>query len=158
MANARVFFISLLLSVAPATLLAAPRPLCSAEEETIFSCRTQHKSYALCASKDLSATSGYMQYRAGPNGKSEFIFPDQRVTPLGHFKLSLLPRGAKLAFKHGDFSYEIVEPLSGKTTIWVFQGDRGPTLAAECLNFTDALTMTSTIDRFERLGIYEAPQ
>lgn len=151
----RALVIGTLLTAVPASLLAAPLSLCSADEETIFSCRTKRKTYEICASKDLSTTSGYMQYRAGSNGKAEFVFPSQRLVPIGQFKFGLLARGAQLTFQNGGFTYEIVEPLIGKTTIWVSQGNGGATQAAECQNFTESLTLTTTQNRFKSLGIYE---
>jgi hypothetical protein len=151
----RAFVIGTLLSAVPASLLAAPLSLCSTDEETIFSCHTKRKTYEICASKDLSATSGYMQYRAGSNGKAEFVFPSQRLVPVGHFKFRLLARGAQLTFQNGGFTYEVVEPLIGKTTIWVSQGNGATQAAQECQNFTDSLTLTTTQNRFKSLGIYE---
>lgn len=136
-------------------LMAAPVTLCSANEEVIFTCVTKRKMYEICASKDLSATSGYMQYRAGLNGKVEFVFPSRRVVPAGYFKFSLLARGAELTFRNGEFIYEIVEPLIGKTGIWVARGNGGAIQAAECQNFTESLTLTTTQNRFKSLGIHE---
>ena len=149
----RPLVIGALLTGAP-SLLAAPQTLCSPNEDVVFSCSAKRKTYEICASKDLSATSGYMQYRAGSNGKVEFRYPDKRVAPAGRFKLSLLPRGAQLTFRNGKFTYEIVEPLIGQTRIWVSRGDRA-IQATECQNSTESLTLTATQNRFKSLGIYE---
>ena len=151
----RAFVIGILLTIVPVLSLAAPLSLCSAREETIFSCHTKRKTYEICASKDLSATSGYMQYRVGSNGKAEFMVPSQRLVPVGHFKFGLLARGAQLTFQNGEFTYEIVEPLIGKTTIWVLPRNGSAIQAAECQNSTESLTLTTTLNRFKSLGIYE---
>jgi hypothetical protein len=151
----RALAIGIVLTAGPASSLAALLSLCSSDEETIFSCRTKRKTYEVCASKDLSATSGYMQYRAGLNGKAEFVFPRERLVPVGHFRFRLLARGAQLTFENGGFTYEIVEPLIGKTTIWVSRGNGSSQAAQECQNFTDSLTLTTTQNRFKSLGIYE---
>lgn len=52
---------------------------CGNEEEIIFSCqiRESSKILSLCASKDLSDTSGYLQYRFGRLNKVEFAFPHE---------------------------------------------------------------------------------
>jgi hypothetical protein len=134
---------------------AASETLCLAEEEVIFSCQAKHKTYEICASKDITATSGYMQYRAGSKGKVEFAYPKQRVAPAGKFRFSLLPRGAQLLFQDGEFTYEIVEPLIGTPRIWVSREDRRLILAAECQNHSNALTLTTTQNRFKHLGIYD---
>lgn len=134
--------------------MATSKLLCSADEEVIFSCITKLKTYAVCASRDITATSGYMQYRAG-NGKAEFIYPKRRIAPPGKFQFNLLPRGAQLSFHNGEFTYEIVEPLIGKPQIWVSHENGSPVLAAECQNHSDSLTLTTTQNRFKSLGIYE---
>lgn len=139
----------------PSLLFAAPVTLCSANEEVIFSCIAKQKMYEICASKGLSATSGYMQYRAGVNGKVDFVFPNRRVVPAGNFKFNLLARGAELSFQDGELTYEIVEPLIGTAEIWGVRGNGDAIRVAECQNFTESLTLTTTQNRFKSLGIYE---
>ena len=97
-----------------------------------------------------------MQYRAGLNGKVEFTYPLQRATPAGKFHFTLLARGAQLSFKNGGFLYEIFEPLIGTPSIWVSR-ESGSSVQTElaCLNHSDALTLTTTQERFKSLGIYE---
>ena len=134
--------------------MAAPGTLCSTDEEIIFTCNTKRKTYEICASRDLGATSGYMQYRAGSNGKVEFVYPKRRMLPTGKFKFVLLARGAQLSFQNDEFTYEIVEPLIGTPQIWVSQKDKSLS-SIECLNHSDFLTLTTTQNRFKALGIYE---
>ncbi|MCP5220506.1 MAG: hypothetical protein H6944_02315 [Zoogloeaceae bacterium] len=144
------------LAVAQASAsMAASESLCSADEEVIFSCTTKRKAYEICASKNITARSGYMQYRAGAKGKADFIYPKERVAPAGKFQFNLLPRGAQLSFHNGEFTYEIVEPLIGTPQILVSRENGSPVLAAECQNHSDSLTLTSTQNRFKSLGIYE---
>lgn len=144
-----------LFTVAPSLSMAASTSLCSADEEIIFSCKAKRKTFEICASRDLSATAGYMQYRAGSNGKVQFVYPSQRVSPVGKFRFSLLAKAAQLSFQNGKFTYEITEQLIGKTEIWVSQGSGGAVQAVECLNFTESLTLTTTQNRFKSLSIYE---
>jgi hypothetical protein len=152
---AELVALGVLLTAAPLLSAAATETLCSADEEIIFSCETKRKTFEICASRNLIATAGYMQYRAGSNGKMQFVYPSQRVPPAGKFRFSLLARGAQLSFQNGEFTYEITEPLIGKTEIWVSQGSGGAVLSAECRNFTESLTLTTTQNRFKALGIYE---
>jgi hypothetical protein len=128
---------------------------CASHEEIIWSCSSKSKTYEVCASKNLSATSGYMQYRAGRVGKPEFIFPSELVSPRGLFHYQLLAQGAQLSFKHGQYQYDLTEPLKGNAAIWVSKGDENTWLAVNCQKWSDTLTLTSTLDRFKSIGIYE---
>ena len=52
---------------------------CEADEDTLFQCTTKtgggDKVIAICASKDASATKGYVQYRFGTAAKREISLP-----------------------------------------------------------------------------------
>lgn len=48
---------------------------CSKEEQTVFSCSLGKKVVSVCASKDISPTGGYVQYRFGKKNAPELIFP-----------------------------------------------------------------------------------
>src|SRR5262245_49102004 len=50
--------------------------LCTETEFVVWSCAIGKKAYAACASNDLSASTGYIQYRASDNGKVTFRFPE----------------------------------------------------------------------------------
>lgn len=128
--------------------------LCSKDEVTVWSCSTKAKVYSLCASRDLSPSSGYLQYRAGKGAKAEFAFPDPPQPPRGHFLLRLAPRGASLSFKNGDYDYWIYEPLAGSTTIDVLKAGK-PIGTVTCSWSSDTLTLTETLNRFQALGAYE---
>lgn len=65
------------LSAGPA---ASTKPLCTPVERTIFSCRTTNdKLIAVCASSDLSATTGYIQYRFGSDDATELKLPQDEA-------------------------------------------------------------------------------
>ena len=71
-------------------LLAAPvwaaESHCRAQEQVVFSCSLGKKTVSVCASADLSATSGYLQYRFGPKGALELAFPDlTKATPAASY-------------------------------------------------------------------------
>jgi hypothetical protein len=54
---------------------------CTKTESVIFSCQIKDsdKTLSLCASKDISDTSGYIQYRFGKLNKVELTFPNDRL-------------------------------------------------------------------------------
>src|SRR5213592_2066971 len=58
-----------------------PGTLCARDERVIFSCpiRRPAKIVSLCASKDLTSETGYLQYRFGLPGKVELEFPKDRT-------------------------------------------------------------------------------
>ena len=60
---------------------AAPAGLCTAAEQTLFQCSVAGgATIAVCGSKDLSATTGYLQFRMTSNdGKPPAALPDDRV-------------------------------------------------------------------------------
>lgn len=52
-------------------------PSCNATEATIFTCKTtKGKVIAVCASRDVGPTRGYIQYRFGTSQKTELKLPD----------------------------------------------------------------------------------
>jgi hypothetical protein len=62
-------------SLGPATA-SRNSPLCRGTEQVMFSCRTtNNKLIAICASADLSTTSGYVQYRFGTDNHVELKLP-----------------------------------------------------------------------------------
>lgn len=143
----------LTLCLLPLNAIAQPS-LCTREELTEWSCSAKGKIYSICSSKDLSATAGYMQYRAGKLSKTEFTFPEQLKHPKDIFRLNLLARGASFSFSNGAYEYNIYEPLGGPTLIDVSKGDN-PLASITCSSATDTLTLTTTMNRFRLFGIYE---
>lgn len=56
--------------------------LCRSNEQTLFTCPTKsNKIASICASKNLSATSGYMQYRFGQPQNIELSYPSEQTPP-----------------------------------------------------------------------------
>lgn len=132
----------------------AQSSLCTQGEVTEWSCTAKGKIYSLCSSKNLSPTTGYMQYRAGTSSKTEFTFPEHSEQPKGYFRLGLLPRGARLTFSNAGYEYAIYEPLIGPTLIDVVKS-QSPVALVTCSSATDTLTLTTTQERFRLLGIYQ---
>ena len=95
----------------PAALAAdAETVLCTVNEDTLFSCGTGRKRYiAICGSKNLTALSGYIQYRVAKDGAVELLFPDKNVLASAAFAYKQRPWGQgeedSLRFHIGDYAY-----------------------------------------------------
>lgn len=88
---------------------------CSSEEDTIFSCSTGKKTISVCASEDLSASDGYLQYRFGVKGKPELVVPQTLERLEGEIKGSTLMfsggGGAYLRFEKGQYDYIVYSAI-----------------------------------------------
>ena len=97
----------------------APRPCaadtaashCSAHEQTLFNCSTGNKVVSVCATPDLSADGGSVQYRYGRPGAPELVYPTtaagwRKVTHSGVLTLAG-GGGAYLAFTNGPYRYVV---------------------------------------------------
>lgn len=86
-----------------------PNSLCAPDERIIFSCPTEEatKILSLCASKDLTSDSGYLQYRYGLPGE-KFEYPKDRKGTQEKFQYSVYPRSQldparrRIHFNDGD--------------------------------------------------------
>jgi hypothetical protein len=91
---------------------------CREQEQTVFSCSLGKKIVSVCASKDISPTNGYVQYRFGPKSAPELIFPtpikpaNRAVMRFGTLMFSG-GGGAYLRFINGRYNY-IVYTAIGK--------------------------------------------
>lgn len=161
--------LSILLVLAlPATALASSaRTHCEAGETIVFSCSTGTRILSLCASPDVSKTSGYLQYRYGVADKLELVFPEKLQPPGKLFTPGTLAfsggGGAYLQFKKGAYTYTVFSAIGnwaasgGKATaegIAVKSGDN------EIANFPcrkDANYVEGELgpDYFEKAGLGE---
>jgi hypothetical protein len=97
---------------------AAPPTLCSTAEVNVFSCGAGKKIISVCASKDVAADRGYLQYRFGTAPKVEVAVPAAKSVPpaksaiAGNLSFSG-GGGAYLRFRTGDYEY-IVYTAIGK--------------------------------------------
>jgi len=132
--NFFIFFIVFFASVSVAW--ASPRSLCSSEEEIVFTCSIGKKTASVCSSRDLSRTSGYVQYRFGASARAlDLIYPQEKVGPITRFSYgydgSAKSSLRNLHFFSSGYSYNIyvqsaafdengagiiVRSLSGKAT------------------------------------------
>lgn len=85
---------------------------CLPEEETVFSCAAGNKVISICASKDISTTSGYMQYRFGALNAVEITIPETKEHPkknveAGTFSTANGGRTGHIRFKKGEYGYVV---------------------------------------------------
>ena len=86
--------------------------LCLKGEDNIFSCSAGKKIISVCASKNLAADRGYLQYRFGLPDKIELTVPaDRSVSPANSAVSGTLVfsggGGAYLRFKSGEYEYVV---------------------------------------------------
>ena len=95
----------------------ASESLCGTTEVALFSCPTAYKLVSLCASRDLSQTSGYLQYRFGTKTKLDFQYPENKVHPYKKFIRSGIgyARGGEehISFSNGSYMYVLYDILTG---------------------------------------------
>jgi hypothetical protein len=91
----------LLASHAASNAHAAPPTHCLSHETTIFSCSSGHKIASICASKDLSPTTGTLQYRFGTSHSRslDLSLPSSPAHP------QTFAKGASLAFSGGGGAF-----------------------------------------------------
>jgi hypothetical protein len=124
---------------------------CEKSEVTIWSCRAGSKLYSLCASRHLDRQNGYLEYRAGKPRFIEFRFPAPGVRPSEAFHFGLLAHGASLSFENGAYAYDISEDLKGEPVVSVHGPVRSTSFT--CASSTHSLTLTTTINLFESIGV-----
>lgn len=95
-------------------------PLCSQEEITLWTCSVRSRVYSLCASRTVTRTSGYLQYRAATRGKVTFTYPADKKPPFGLFTYSPTANGdASVSFTNQGYEYTLFDSLRGASSILV---------------------------------------
>jgi hypothetical protein len=101
-----------------APALSLTTTLCKLEETTVFSCALPKKKIvSLCASKDASENTGYMQYRFGRNISSiELEYPHKKIPAKEVFKYYsfVFSKGgtAAISFRIGSYRYSLFSTAS----------------------------------------------
>jgi hypothetical protein len=150
--------IAIICSAFPLLARSADTGLCTSEEKVIFSCTIGKKTLSVCASKDLSSNSGYLQYRFGTSlDKLELVFPQTKDHPRSHFRL---------ATDHGPKSYSLqLSFFVGQTEYIVFDeyerfvvSDEGVLVlnsgkVSACLECSDGSEHGPLLSELEEIGI-----
>jgi hypothetical protein len=147
------FFVLLLLMRLATPAQAEVPSLCESGERTVWSCTSAgQQRHSLCASPDLGAATGYLQYREGRDHEVDFQHPPARVHPAGLLRFALLPHGAVLSFQSSERAYAVREDVKGGADIQITRaGDSSVTL--RCLDATDTFTLNDTIALMRRAGL-----
>jgi hypothetical protein len=123
--HSRLFFI--LCSVA-AACSSASESLCSADEQVLFSCVTDHASkvLSLCASPDLTARTGTLYYRFGTPHDIALEYPKKRGGKADSFRYAHYSRfqteRSEVTFSIGKYSYAVVDYYDGSEKIAYHRG------------------------------------
>lgn len=102
-------WLALALGVAAVSAHAAkPAPqspsLCAPDERILFTCTAEPGIYSVCASANLSRSSGYLQYRSGRDPLSvEFEYPKQKIHPMDLFAFSVKGDRKRASIKELQF-------------------------------------------------------
>jgi len=83
---------------------------CNASENIIFSCDTGKKIMSICASKNIGAKTGYIQYRFGKIGSPEIILPstpENFRSTVSAYSYTGASYNSGVIFKNQDISYNI---------------------------------------------------
>ena len=97
-----------------------PNSLCARDERIIFSCpiRRPAKIVSLCASKNLTADQGYLQYRFGLPGKVELEFPKDRTGTQQKFQYMHYFRArfdlTEISFNIDGYEYQITDDYNAE--------------------------------------------
>ena len=106
-------------ALAAGTLRTAPS-LCTADEQTLFSCRLQRKGQSgknagklvsVCGAPDLASANAFLSYRIGRPGQLELVYPATRTGSLQAFTRWHYDRYQtdywELYFSQGGYDYTV---------------------------------------------------
>lgn len=97
-----------------------PNTLCAKDERVIFACvlRRPAKIVSVCASKDLTRETGYLQYRFGLPRKIELEFPKDRTGTQEKFEYTHYFRAQvdlnEINFTVDGVNYSVVDDYNGE--------------------------------------------
>lgn len=136
--------------------LAAPTH-CLPTEQVVFRCELGAKRVAVCASADLAATGGQLQYRFGRPGAAELVHPaadaDWRLVTTGNVLTFSGGGGAYLAFQRQTYRYVVFTAIGqgwGQRAGVVVERDGRRIAQLRCTSAPESLIGP---DLFERAGI-----
>ena len=97
-----------------------PSTLCAKDERVIFACLLKQpaKIVSVCAAKDLTSETGYLQYRFGLPGKIELEFPKDRAGTQQKFEYTHYFRArvdlTEINFTVDGVSYSVFDDYQGE--------------------------------------------
>lgn len=132
--------------------------LCKPNEATIFNCdiKENKKIVSVCASKDLSANAGFLQYRYGTRSRVELKFPENLAGSRSKFGYDEYSRPDLstfiVGFSNGNYRYEISETTEGgedgvtARSLLVSANKGGRNLKLTCLDNQNSISDISKLD------------
>ncbi|GAA3965261.1 hypothetical protein [Allohahella marinimesophila] len=136
------------------SIAVALETLCTRDEYVFWSCSAAGKVYSLCGQSAESPDTGYLQYRAGPATRPDIIYPASQTPATDNFRYQLLNRAAAVHFESAGFQHSIYESINAEASIDV-EKDGKRLLSVRCDSSSNTLTLTSTINEFKAMGIYD---
>lgn len=141
-------------------LVHAEDSLCESGEEVLFSCLTSKRMASICASSNLSKSSGYIKYRYGSPGRVEFEFPKGSEHPSQVFKFESIyfAHGvvAVLDFTNGAYAYTVAhesDRAHDERAIVVARNGKQVSKLMCRDKFVGELVLDATIARFRDAGV-----
>lgn len=104
----------------PAVEALQPNTLCAKDERVIFACvlRRPAKIVSVCASKNLTRETGYLQYRFGLPGKIELEYPKDRTRTQEKFEYTHYFRAlvdlTEINFSLDGVNYSVFDDYNGE--------------------------------------------
>ena len=138
------------------------KSLCQAKEQVIWTCSTTNNKIAsVCASKNLDADQGYVQYRFGKMGKIELVLPREKVNSQNFFTYSRYTRPLvtmlTLSFENNGFKYEIhvddnseEKPPVRMASIDISNGDRLSSISCKQPTYGSLMKLEDIVPRDEK--------
>ncbi len=132
-------------------------PFCAEDEITLWRCDKGSRHYVLCASQQVSKTSGYLQYHAFKGEREVFVYPATKRPPLGYFAYTSSANGdASLAFDNGGYHYQLIDPLRGTSYIDVSASDpQKPGAEIACESSNQSLQINYSMRLMYAAGIWQ---
>ncbi|MGH8548697.1 MAG: hypothetical protein ACRERU_08900 [Methylococcales bacterium] len=132
---------------------------CAADETIMFSCNTGKKIISVCGSKTASTSSQYLQYRFGPKGAPDLLYPDKKVHPGNNVRARTLTfaggGGAYIRFQRDQYAYVVYTALGrgwGEKAGVVVERDHKQVTSLPCKG---PVTSELGPDLFEQAGLPE---
>lgn len=134
---------------------------CTKQEDTVFSCTINQKIVSVCASKNLSPSTGYLQYRFGNKGSPELVFPSLTDLPKKYTQAKTLMfsggGGAYIRFIKDQFSYVVYTAIGkGWGTKDGVAVEKNKKISSN-FKCKDVPTSMLNADFFKKAGIPEDP-
>ncbi len=154
-------FAPLLIAMSLTASPAIAQSLCTAKEIVVFTCKAKGELVSACASRDISAHGGYLQFRIGKGHRVDVSYPAsrKRTSNIGTFGYAYVgqgPPGHHVLLADGHNVYGIITTdgrgpqYGGDETAFVWQYDGKTAASRVCDNL--ASPTDAGLDLLEKAG------